>query len=148
MRFQASLLPLWLHAHPKSLWPLTFTSQTNRVRALYSKSGFVLCCSRTWGTEGSLELSWKPLTSSSSSLLPRLTLLAGLPLFFLFKNTYWQMCLCFKKVLKNVILTSLFWGTGREGRGGETELVVTMLLILTLDVKLQMLIINKIYIQS
>lgn len=28
------------------------------------------------------------------------------------------------------------------------ELVVTMLLILTLDVKLQMLIINKIYIQS
>ena len=58
------------------------------------------------------------------------------------------MCLCFKKVLKNVILTSLFRGTGREGRGGETELVVTMLLILTLDVKLQMLIINKIYIQS
>ena len=29
------------------------------------------------------------------------------------------MCLCFKKVLKNVILTSLFFGEqGGEGRGG------------------------------
>lgn len=53
------------------------------------------------------------------------------------------MCLCFKKVLKHVILTSLFWGTGREGTAEKRSWMVTMLSILTLDVKLQMLIINK-----
>lgn len=58
------------------------------------------------------------------------------------------MCLCFKKVLKNVILTSLFGGNREGGDSREVELVVAMLSILTLDVKLQMLIINKIYIES
>lgn len=40
----------------------------------------------------------------------------------------------------------IFGKTGESDK--DMELFVTMLLILTLDVKLQMLIINKIYIQS
>lgn len=99
-----------------------------------------------WGTEGFLELPWKPLTSSSS-LLPGLTLLAGLPLFS-FLNTRIDKCAFALKGLEIVILTSLFLGNREGGDSGEMELVVTMLSILTLDVKLQMLIINKIYIQS
>lgn len=96
-----------------------------------------------WGTEGSLELSRKPLTSSS--LLPRLTLLAGLPLFSFLKHVLTK-CAFALKGLEKCYFNKLV--LGREGDGGETELVVTMLSILTLDVKLQMLIINKIYIQS
>lgn len=49
MRFQAGLLPLRLHAHPKILLALDLSSQTNQVWARYSKSGFVLCCSRNVG---------------------------------------------------------------------------------------------------
>lgn len=63
------------------------------------------------------------------------------------------MCLCFKKVSEKCYFNKLVLGEvgggGGEGKNGrEREPVVTMLLILTLDVKLQMLIINKIYIQS
>lgn len=53
----------------------------------------------------------------------------------------WKKCYFNKLVLGNR-------EGGRKGTGREPEQVVTMLLILTLDVKLQMLIINKIYIQS
>lgn len=65
---------------------------------------------------------------------------------FLFKTLLDKRAFGLKRSEK-VILASLFFGkTG--GSGEDTELFVTMLLILTLDVKLQMLIINKIYIQS
>lgn len=83
MRFQAGLLPLRLHAHPKSFWPLTFPLRRTRSGPVTPSQ--VSCCvvPEMWGTEGSLELLWKPLTSS---LLPRLTLLAGLPLFSFLKH--------------------------------------------------------------
>lgn len=65
---------------------------------------------------------------------------------FLFKTLLDKRAFGLKRSDK-VILMSLFFGkTGDSGK--DMELFVTMLLILTLDVKLQMLIINKIYIQS
>lgn len=64
--------------------PLTFPLRQTRSGPFTPSQ--VLCCvvPEMWGTEGSLELSRKPLTSSS--LLPRLTLLAGLPLFSFLKH--------------------------------------------------------------
>lgn len=67
---------------------------------------------------------------------------------FLFKMRIDKCAFALKRCWKNVILTNFVLGVNREGTAEKTELVATMLSILTLDVKLQMLIINKIYIQS
>lgn len=100
--------------------------------------------------KGLLGLSWKP---PAFLLLPRLTL-ACQPAFFafLFKKHLFTKCAFALKRSWNVILPSLFWGNGRGGGWGNRSerKGVTMLSILTktLDVKLQILIMNKIYIQS
>lgn len=63
-----------------------------------------------------------PISSSASYIDS-----ARRPAFtFLFKTRIDKMCLCFKKVLKNVLLTSLFSGGKRDGEevdGLETERV-------------------------
>lgn len=144
MRFQAGLLPLWLHAHPKSLWPSTSLSD-KQGPTLCSKSGFVLWCSRNvgyWRLAGAVVEASHFFFSASQ------TDSACWPAFiFLFKTRIDECAFALKRSWK-CYFNKLVPGNREGGDSGETKLVVTMLLILTLDVKLQMLIINKIYIQS
>lgn len=112
-----------------------------------------------------LDLQWKPLTPPPlphplrppPPTPPDLIPLAGLPLPFSFfkKNKQTETHILTKKCAfaskrsrRNVVFNKLVFGEaggeGMEGRSGyKREQMVTMLLILTLDVKLQMLIINK-----
>lgn len=129
---------------------LDLSPQTKVVWALLPQVRFcVVVVPENVGNQRLAGAETEALPPSSRPLLGPGTLLAGLPILSFLEHILTNVPLLYKGLEKNVILTSVFCGgRGREGTAEIRSRSITMLLILILDVKLQMLIINKIYIQS
>lgn len=138
MTSRASLIHLALNPSP----------QTKRSGPFCPKSGFVLCYSRNVGIPKACQRENRSLPPSSCLLLGPGTLLAGLPILSFLEHILTNVPLLYKGLEKCYFNKLVLGGRGREGTAEKQSRSITMLLILILDVKLQMLIINKIYIQS
>lgn len=126
---------------------LDLSPQTKRSGPFCPKSGFVLCYFQKRGIPKACRSSNGSLPPSSCPLLGPGTLLAGLPILSFLEHILTNVPLLYKGLEKCYFNKLVLGGRGREGTAEIRSRSITML-ILILDVKLQMLIINKIYIQS
>lgn len=127
---------------------LDLSPQMKRSGPFCPKSGFVLCCSGNVGYQRLARAKNASLPPSSCPLLGPGTLLAGLPILSFLEHILTNVPLLYKGLEKCYFNKLVLGGRGREGTAEIRSRSITMLLILILDVKLQMLIINEIYIQS